>query len=81
MTAMTIRELNGNVSKAIARVQAGETVDITKGGKIVAEIRPKSSAWLDDPVRRSARKTLLALMEKGSPQMSGPLTYEERTER
>lgn len=49
MGAMTIRELNANISKAISMVEAGETLDILKNGKIVAELRPKprraDAAW------------------------------------
>jgi antitoxin (DNA-binding transcriptional repressor) of toxin-antitoxin stability system len=41
MGALSVRELNSNISKALARVEAGETLDITRNGRIVAEIRPK----------------------------------------
>jgi antitoxin (DNA-binding transcriptional repressor) of toxin-antitoxin stability system len=49
MGALSVRELNSNISKALARVEAGETLDITRNGRIVAEIRPKriirDEAW------------------------------------
>lgn len=41
MAAVSIRELNANISKVIDRVEAGEVVDISRNGKVVAEIRPK----------------------------------------
>jgi len=81
MTAMSIRELNSNVSKVIARVEAGEVIDITKDGKVVAELRPKASKWLDDPVRRAAYEKVAATLREGIPGLTGPATYEERTGR
>lgn len=76
MGIMTIRELNANVSQAIARVEKGETLDISKHGKIVAEMRPKrpvrDAAWHDRYDR------MLALMEKGADLGGGPLTMEDR---
>lgn len=41
MAALSIRDLNGNISKVIDRVEAGEVVDVSRNGKVVAEIRPK----------------------------------------
>jgi len=81
MGAVSIRELNSNVSKVIARVEGGEVVEITKGGTVVAEIRPRGDAWLADPQRRKAREELLELMREGIPGLAGPATYEERTGR
>ena len=49
MGVMSVREFNANVSRAIALVEAGETIEITKNGKVVAELRPKrperDAAW------------------------------------
>lgn len=76
MGIMTVRELNANVSQAIARVEKGETLDISKHGKIVAEMRPKA------PVRDAAWNErygrMLALLEKGADLGGGPLTEEDR---
>ena len=33
MGVMSIRELNANLSKALARAEAGEVIEITKNGK------------------------------------------------
>ena len=49
MGVMSIREFNANSSKAFAKVEAGETLDITKNGKVFAEIRPKQKNRMDDP--------------------------------
>ena len=63
MNAITVRELNANISKAIARVEAGETLEIMKNGRIVAELRPRSlersDAW------RKAHKDSIAFMKDG----------------
>lgn len=81
MTVMTLRELNANVSQAVAKAEAGETIDITKHGKVVAELRPKRASKLDDPVFRANYERMLAGMREGVPGLVGPFTYEERTER
>ena len=81
MTLMSLRELNANVSQAVARVEGGETIDITKHGKVVAELRPKRASKLDDPVFRANYERALRGMQEGVPGLVGPATYEERTER
>lgn len=41
MGIMSIRELNANLSKAISRAEAGETIKITRNGKVVANVTPE----------------------------------------
>ncbi len=76
MSAMSIRELNANISKAITRVEAGETIDITRNGRVVAEIRAKR------PVRderwRATYREMVAVMEKGFPGKIGTITEEDK---
>ena len=48
MTIMSIREFNANVSKALARAEAGEVIEITRNGKPVAELRPKRKNRVGD---------------------------------
>lgn len=81
MGVMSIREFNANVSKAFAKVEAGELIEITRNGKVIAEIRPKRQNRMDDPEFVAARERLLAGMAEGIAGISGPFTYEERTER
>jgi antitoxin (DNA-binding transcriptional repressor) of toxin-antitoxin stability system len=81
MGVMSIREFNANVSKAFAKVEAGETIEVTRNGKVFAEIKPKNKNRMDDPEFRAARERLLASMREGIPGLSGPFTYEERTGR
>lgn len=81
MGVMSIREFNANISTAFARVEAGETIEVTKNGKVIAEIRPKRANRLDDPEFRAAYERLVKGWEKGIPGLTGPATYEERTGR
>jgi antitoxin (DNA-binding transcriptional repressor) of toxin-antitoxin stability system len=81
MGVMSIREFNANTSAAFAKVEAGESLDITKNGKVIAEIRPKRANRMDDPEYRARYEKMLAGMREGIPGLSGPATYEERTGR
>lgn len=81
MGAISIRELNANTSRAIARAEAGETIDITRHGKVVAELRSKPRNRMDDPEYRAKYEKMMAAMREGIPGLKGPFTYEERTER
>jgi antitoxin (DNA-binding transcriptional repressor) of toxin-antitoxin stability system len=81
MGVMSIREFNANTSKAFAKVEAGEVIEVTRNGKVIAEVRPKRANRMDDPEFRAARERLLAGMEEGIPGLKGPFTYEERTGR
>jgi antitoxin (DNA-binding transcriptional repressor) of toxin-antitoxin stability system len=82
MGVMSIREFNKNVSAALAKVEAGETLDISKNGKVIAEIRPpRPKNKMDDPEYRAKWEAMMASMRKGIPGLKGPFTYEERTER
>lgn len=81
MGMMSIRELNANMSKAVARAEAGETIDITRNGKVVAELRAKKLNRMDDPALRAARDALLKHLETGMPGLQGPASYEDRTGR
>ena len=35
MGVMSVRELNANLSKALARAEAGEVIEITKNGSLL----------------------------------------------
>jgi antitoxin (DNA-binding transcriptional repressor) of toxin-antitoxin stability system len=81
MGVMSIREFNANMSKAIARAEAGEVIEITRNGKAIVELRAKRKNRLDDPEYRAAYERMLAGMREGIPGLNGPATYEERTGR
>lgn len=80
MGVLSIREFNANVSRAIARVEAGETIEITRNGKVVAELKSKRQKRSDDPEWQKARDELFASLKNGI-KLGGPFTYEERTGR
>lgn len=81
MGVMSIREFNANTSKAFAKVEAGESIDVTRNGKVIAEIRPKRASRMDDPELRARWERMLKGLEEGVPGLGGPATYEERTGR
>ena len=81
MGVMSIREFNTNMSKAIARAEAGEVIRITRNGKPVAKLVPDRQNRMDDPEFRAARERLLASMREGIAGLDGPFTNEERTGR
>lgn len=76
MPVVSVRELNANISKALARVEAGETLDIAKNGKIFAEIRPKlrqtNDAW------RKAYKQSVQFLRRGLDLNVGRVTEADK---
>lgn len=76
MAAVTVRELNNNISKTLARVAAGESVDIMRNGVVIAEIRPKdrrsNAAW------RKAYKDSVKVLSRGFPAKIGTITEEDK---
>jgi antitoxin (DNA-binding transcriptional repressor) of toxin-antitoxin stability system len=81
MGVMSIREFNANTSAAFAKVEAGERLEITKDGRVIAEIRPKKANKMDDPEFRAKREALLNSLKNQPLGLSGPATYDERTSR
>lgn len=81
MGVLSIREFNANLSKAIARAKAGENIEITSKGEVVAELGPpRNKSRSDNPAWLRAMEGLRAIREQGVA-MGGPATYEERTGR
>jgi antitoxin (DNA-binding transcriptional repressor) of toxin-antitoxin stability system len=76
MAVLSIRELNANISKALARVEAGETLDISRNGKVIAELRPKRPVR-DEKWWKAWRETeeFLAI---GLPLGIGKVTEEDK---
>ena len=81
MGVLSIREFNANVSRALARVEAGEELAITKNGRLFAKVTPAKPNKLDDPEFAEAYRRLAEMLEEPLPGLSGPATYEERVER
>lgn len=76
MGVMTVRELNSNVSQALARAEAGEILSITRNGKPVAELHPPRI--VRDEKWNAARERMLELMKNKFGPYTGKLTYEDK---
>ena len=76
MGVLSVREFNSNVSKALARVEAGEVLDITRNGKVIAQVRPKrperDAKWWK-AVRESDE-----FLRRGLPLGIGKITEEDK---
>jgi antitoxin (DNA-binding transcriptional repressor) of toxin-antitoxin stability system len=81
MGVMSIREFNANTSAAFAKVEAGETIKVTKNGKVIATVTPERASRMDDPEFRAKREKLLTSLKDHPMGLAGPATYEERTSR
>lgn len=62
MHTVTAREANQNFSRLLGAAEAGETVVITKNGKTVAELRPRTHDKRDDPEWVAAHEAMVRLM-------------------
>lgn len=79
MSVMSIRELNANVSRALADAEAGNDIVLTRNGKPVLRITREG---IDDKeARRVAAVEELRRMMRERVDLGGPATYEERTGR
>jgi prevent-host-death family protein len=79
MTYMSINEFNKNISAAIARVERGEELVLTRHGKEVAFVSTRDLA--EKIARKKAAADRLMELLRSEPYFDGPATYEERTER
>lgn len=76
MAVLSVRELNANISRALARVEAGETLDIAKNGKVIAEIRPKPP--VRDAAWQKAYDETVEFLKVGLPLKVGKITEEDK---
>jgi len=76
MGVLSIRELNANISRALARVEAGEVLDISRNGKVIAEIRPK--APVRDAAWWKAYDESVEFLKRGLPLGIGKVTPEDK---
>jgi prevent-host-death family protein len=72
----TARELNQHTAQVLARVEAGETVTVTKSGRPVAVLRPYGS---EDPATYPFRTDPMGL-DDSLPTFSGPSSFSERVD-
>ncbi len=78
MAALSIRELNANISKVIERVESGEVVEVSRNGRVVAEIRPKIVRPVRDARYWKAREDMERLLLEGLPLNIGKASIEDR---
>lgn len=80
MRSMSVREVNQNFSKVLSLVESGETVLVSKHGRIVARVAPEPHDRTEDPVWRAAFARLMAHFESvqrgGEP--LGRITEEDK---
>lgn len=76
MSILSVRELNANISKALARVEAGEILDISRNGRVIAELRPKRP--VRDAAWRKAHKESIEFLRQGLPLNVGKITEEDK---
>ena len=78
MGIVTVREFNANISKVLARIEAGETIDISKNGVVIAELRPKQNDRMNDRQWREAYEATLAFMQEGLNLGIGKVTMQDK---
>jgi prevent-host-death family protein len=72
----TVRELNQRTAQVLARVEAGETVTVTKNGRPVAILRPYGA---EDPVAYPFRTDPMGL-DDPVPTFLGASDFSERVD-
>ena len=80
MRMVSIRDANQNFSRLVKQVEAGETVVITRQGKPVAELAPRSADRMDDPQFRAAFERWSAHLDSltGDGYRVGKITEDEK---
>jgi antitoxin (DNA-binding transcriptional repressor) of toxin-antitoxin stability system len=79
MTYMSVRELNANISKALADAETGEDLILTRNGRPFLRVTREGISDREAK-REQALVSLRALIDRGID-FGGPATYEERTGR
>lgn len=72
----TARELNQHTAQVLARVEAGETVTVTKNGRPLAVLRPYGS---EDPAAYPFRTDPMGL-DDSVPTFCGAADFSERVD-
>ena len=78
MGAMSIREFNSNISKALSAAEKGEDIVLTRHGKQVLRVTREG---VEEGFRQNVERDVARmreLMEQGID-LGGPFTYDERT--
>jgi prevent-host-death family protein len=72
----TSRELNQQTAQVLARVEAGETITVTRNGRPVAVLRPYGA---EDPMVYPFRTDPMG-PDDSVPTFSGPADFSERVD-
>lgn len=80
MKSITVRDADKDFSKLLAEVERGEVVLITRDGKPVAELRPRTDHLCVDPIWRANFEHLVALLKDtpGTGLQVGPITEDDK---
>lgn len=80
MKTMSARDANQNFSKLLSEVEGGETIRITKNGRTVAELRPKSDDPRHDPAWKAAYAKMVKTMKAWprSAKSIGPISEDDK---
>ena len=76
MGVLSVRELNSNISRALARVEAGEILEIMRNGKVIAELRPKRI--VRDDKWWAAHRRSVEVLSRGFPGKIGTITEDDK---
>ncbi len=93
MGVVSVRDLNANVSATVARLEAGETLTLTKHGRSIADLVPRNARDVPSlaaigenvplkpgtPEWQAAYDRMSALLDKGH-WWGGKASYGDRTE-
>jgi antitoxin (DNA-binding transcriptional repressor) of toxin-antitoxin stability system len=79
MTYMSVRELNANISKALADAETGEDLILTRNGRPFLRVT-REGIGDREAKREQALVSLRALMDQGID-FGGAASYDERTGR
>lgn len=80
MRRVSVREADQNFPRLVAEVEAGETVLITRNGRVVVQMRPQPADPMQDPEWRAAYEELLASL-RAAPRTGwrvGEITAEDK---
>ena len=78
MTKMTVGDLHDQTERAVAMAEAGVKVEVTRDGRVVAELVPRAPAEHMPERREAAIADLMAALRKGFPLGGRKLTIEDR---
>jgi prevent-host-death family protein len=70
MSTVSIRELEENLERMFTRVEDGETIEITRHGRVVARIVPVQTVATEDP--DETWKRLSAMARESNERFPGP---------